>query len=52
MRGGDGCLGLGCCCGRRVAVLVRGNWVRKSSLYGLPPRLTDARDAMLITLER
>lgn len=34
------------------AVLVRGNWVRKSSLCGLPPRLAAARDALLLLLVR
>lgn len=37
---------------KKHAVLVRGNWVRKSSLYGFPPRLVQARDALLLLLER
>jgi len=36
---------------KKHAVLVRGNWVRKSSFYGLPPRLTHARDILLLLLE-
>ena len=37
---------------RNHAVLVRGNWVRRSSLCGLPPRLALARDALLLLLDR
>jgi hypothetical protein len=37
---------------KKHAVLVRGNWVRKSSLCGLPPRLAAARDALLLLFLR
>ena len=37
---------------KKHAVLVRGNWVRKSALCGLPPRLAAARDALLLLLLR
>lgn len=37
---------------KKHAMLVRGNWVRKSGLCGLPPRLAAARDALLLLLER
>lgn len=37
---------------KKCAVLVRGNWVRKSILYGLSARLSHARDALLLLLDR
>lgn len=37
---------------KKHAMLVRGNWVRKSSLCGLPRRLAAARDALLLLLVR